>query len=156
MHFVIQILFQEGQQQHFELGTWLRRRYGGSLIRPKYNLNDIYVQSSDYDRTLQSAAVNLAAIFPDDCQFGKHFSCQLVPIHTIPKHLDYMIASERKCPAFVRAESDALPQFTDKLFTKHKAMLDFVRQHSGFPLKGMWDVQDLYDTLFIQDLYNKT
>lgn len=156
-YYIILILnTQEGQLQQYELGTWLRRRYLGSLIKPKYNLNDIYVQSSDYDRTLQSAAVNLAAIYPADGQSVDNFPCQIVPIHTIPRHLDNTISPERSCPAFDLAESEVLPAFVDKLFSKHKVVLDFVREKTGLALLTMWAVQDLYDTLYIQQTNNKT
>lgn len=54
-----------GKQQMFELGAYLRRRYFKLLPENgQYHVNDIYVQSTDIDRTLNSAAYALAAMFP--------------------------------------------------------------------------------------------
>lgn len=54
-----------GKQQMFELGAYLRRRYFKLLPENgQYDVNDIYVQSTDVDRTLNSVAYALAAMFP--------------------------------------------------------------------------------------------
>lgn len=54
-----------GKQQMFELGAYLRQRYFKLLPENgQYNANDIYVRSTDVDRTLTSAAYALAAMFP--------------------------------------------------------------------------------------------
>lgn len=49
----------------FGLGTYLRQRYYKLLPDSgQYHVNNIYVQSTDTDRTLNSAAYLLAAMFP--------------------------------------------------------------------------------------------
>lgn len=54
-----------GKQQMFELGVYLRRRYYKLLPdNGKYHVNHVYVESTDTDRTLASAAYTLAAMFP--------------------------------------------------------------------------------------------
>ncbi|KAJ8944268.1 hypothetical protein NQ318_009645 [Aromia moschata] len=56
-------LTNQGKQRHYELGKWFRNRYDSFL--PKiYSPDDIYVRSSDVDRTLMSAAANLAGLYP--------------------------------------------------------------------------------------------
>lgn len=58
-------LFKIGKQEQFELGSYLRKRYS-KLIKEdgSYNHEQIYVQSTDVDRTLNSAAYLLAGMFP--------------------------------------------------------------------------------------------
>lgn len=54
-----------GKQQMFELGAYLRQRYYKLLPDSgQYHVDHIYVQSTDTDRTLNSAAYALAAMFP--------------------------------------------------------------------------------------------
>lgn len=58
-------LTQTGKQQMYELGSYLRQRYYKLLPnRGKYHVNDVLVKSTDIDRTLNSAAYMLAAMFP--------------------------------------------------------------------------------------------
>ncbi|CAG9821600.1 unnamed protein product [Phaedon cochleariae] len=52
-------LNDEGIQQQYLLGKWLRQRYE-NFIRPQYHLQDLLVHSSDVDRCLMSASANLA------------------------------------------------------------------------------------------------
>lgn len=49
----------------YKLGSYLRQKYS-KLIESdgSYNHEQIYVQSTDVDRTLASAAYNLAGMFP--------------------------------------------------------------------------------------------
>lgn len=114
------------------------------------------MQSSDFDRTLNSAAINLAAIYPNERQSTENLPKQVVPIHTIPRHLDNTLMPGRPCPALNLVESQVLPKFIDHLFTKHKTMLNFLREQSGLALLTVWEVHDLYDALFVQEMYNKT
>ena len=71
---------------HYELGRWLRVRYN-TLVGPDWVPEELVVRSSDTDRTLMSAACNLAAFyFPkhDDERFDKHLPWMPTPIHTVP------------------------------------------------------------------------
>lgn len=55
-------LTKEGKRQLFELGLYLRRRYN-NLLGARYSPNDVYIQSTDVDRTLMSAQACLAGLF---------------------------------------------------------------------------------------------
>jgi len=82
---------QAGIQRHFELGKWLRNRYRGWLPEI-YDAEDVYVRSTDFDRTLMSAEANLAGMYPPvgprDWNGAPGKRVQLIPIHTAPKSQD--------------------------------------------------------------------
>lgn len=56
-------LTNEGKRQQFKLGQYFRRRYQ-KILDAKYSPNNVYIQSTDFDRTLMSAQANLAGLFP--------------------------------------------------------------------------------------------
>lgn len=69
-----------------KLGKWLRERYNGWLPE-LYSYEDVYVRSTDYDRTIMSAQANLAGMYPINSKKGNGLLkklVQLVPIHTVP------------------------------------------------------------------------
>ena len=55
-----------GMRMHFLLGSELRRRYvlNHPVIGPQYNSTQIYVRSTDYNRTIMSAQSQLMGLFP--------------------------------------------------------------------------------------------
>lgn len=60
-------LIPEGMRQHYLLGAELRQRYiiDQALIVPEYYQPQIYVFSSDYNRTLMSAESQIQGLFPN-------------------------------------------------------------------------------------------
>lgn len=63
------------------MGKYFRRRYE-KIVDAKYSWNNVYIQSTDFDRTLMSAQANLAGLFPPvdgDDKWHDEFSWQLIP-----------------------------------------------------------------------------
>lgn len=85
-------LSEKGAEGEYELGVYLRNRYNG-FLPARYNLNDIYVRSTNIDRALMSASSVLAAIYPHQ---GATPPFQPVPVHTVPEDTDFMLEN-RKC-----------------------------------------------------------
>ncbi|EPB72485.1 hypothetical protein ANCCEY_08426 [Ancylostoma ceylanicum] len=55
--------------QQYRLGKWLRARYG-KFLGDRFDRHEVFVRSSDYNRTLMSAQANMAGeavIFMDSC-----------------------------------------------------------------------------------------
>lgn len=75
----------------FRLGQYIRQRYDGFLSRV-YTSEEIYVQSSDVDRTIMSAMANLAGMWPatpsDLSYLPQGGQQQFVPVHTLSSSVD--------------------------------------------------------------------
>ena len=59
---------QNGTLQHFQLGRLIRKRYTveHQLISANYTRDEVYVRSTDFDRTLMSALSLLSGLFPPE------------------------------------------------------------------------------------------
>ena len=116
-----------GMRQHYNLGKFLRRIYIEKLkfLTTDYDPNEIYVRSTDYNRTIQSAISQLYGLYPlgsgpmiplnldpiyENPPFNKNFlqkkhhknglpkGFQPVPVHSFPKYEDrVLLPSENNC-----------------------------------------------------------
>ncbi len=115
-------LNQLGKQQHYELGKWLRCRYD-DFLRQSYNSNDIYIQSSDVDRTLMSAESNLAGLYEPEGEqiWTSELRWQPIPVHTRPVDTDYLTAGgvPSSCSSYQKAYAKYLqsPDVQNKIRT---------------------------------------
>ncbi|XP_029440916.1 LOW QUALITY PROTEIN: testicular acid phosphatase homolog [Rhinatrema bivittatum] len=155
----LQQLTQEGMRQQYELGEYLRRRYM-HFLSPSYRRQEIYVRSTDYDRTLMSAQVNLAGLYPPNGtqRWNPEIPWQPVPIHTMPVSQDRLLKLPIKdCPHYheLMEETTQLPEYQDKM----NGWKDFINQlanHTGYSmergaLRRTWKV---YDILYCQRMHN--
>lgn len=145
-----------GMQQHYELGIWLRKRYI-SLLKDDYSKKDVYVQSTDVDRTLMSAESNLAGLFPPrgTRMFEQGLKWQPIPVHTIPEHLDHVLAMKKPCPRYDAEFNNArnLPEVKN-LETKYKKVFEYLSLHTGSEVKTIENAEYIHSTLFIESLKN--
>lgn len=75
---------QEGKQQEYQLGKYLRRRYG-DYLNSTYIPNQVYAISSDTDRTIMSGLLALAGLYPTEnvTTWDSNVNWQPIPIHTV-------------------------------------------------------------------------
>lgn len=151
--------FQIGKQQHYALGKFLRKRYLSLLGNGSYSPKTVYIQSTDIDRVLMSAASNLAGLFPPSYNelWNPNILWQPIPIHTIPIQFDYVLNGEANCPRF----NEAFKKYTQSpeylnIFKKHKPLFEYLEKHTGLSIRDLIVIQNLNNTLFIQSITNKT
>ncbi|XP_046643303.1 prostatic acid phosphatase-like [Daphnia pulicaria] len=151
-------LTKEGKERHFKLGQLNRERYG-DFLSETYNPDEIYVRSTDVDRTLMSAECHLAGLFqPNDNQtWHPDLAWQPIPVHTIAKEQDLLLVLESECPRYdeLLAQLNSSPDVRKRM-DSNKEMLDYLAVNSGLNMTEIDDIEYLYDTLFIEDRFNKT
>uniref|UniRef100_A0A674JGS7 acid phosphatase n=1 Tax=Terrapene triunguis TaxID=2587831 RepID=A0A674JGS7_9SAUR len=106
-----------GMQQQYELGQYMRKRYS-NFLNATYNRHEIFIQSTDYDRTIMSAQVYLAGLFPPvgNQIWNPQIRWQPIPFRTVPLLKDhfkcalYSSLPDRFAPEVSQGET-----FTSKL-----------------------------------------
>uniref|UniRef100_A0A914Z5F7 Lysosomal acid phosphatase n=1 Tax=Panagrolaimus superbus TaxID=310955 RepID=A0A914Z5F7_9BILA len=148
-------LTKKGIQQEFKLGKFLRKRYDGFLSQD-YSPFEVYVRSSDYNRTLASGQAVLSGIFPIH---GEELWVP-IPVHTVPKPLDSLLYDRVLCP-IADAERQMIyssnPEIL-KISKKNENMLRFLAEKSGatkipLPLREIWFI---FDPLFAISCHNES
>ncbi|EDL21089.1 acid phosphatase, prostate, isoform CRA_a [Mus musculus] len=139
-------LTQWGMEQHYELGSYIRKRYG-RFLNDTYKHDQIYIRSTDVDRTLMSAMTNLAALFPPEgiSIWNPRLLWQPIPVHTVSLSEDRL-----------KSETLESEEFLKRLHP-YKSFLDTLSSLSGFDdqdLFGIWS--KVYDPLFCESVHNFT
>uniref|UniRef100_A0ABM5GSM4 Testicular acid phosphatase homolog n=1 Tax=Pogona vitticeps TaxID=103695 RepID=A0ABM5GSM4_9SAUR len=149
-------LTEVGILQQKVLGRFLRKRYNG-FLSPSYKPQEIYVRSTDYDRTIMSAQANLMGLYPNsDPQTGWN----PIPVHTVPVKYDKLLKPPtRTCLRYqqLMEETVNLPSYQAKMET----WKDFITEMANctglhteqLTLRALWKVQD---SLFCQKMHNLT
>uniref|UniRef100_A0A0N4ZMZ1 Prostatic acid phosphatase n=1 Tax=Parastrongyloides trichosuri TaxID=131310 RepID=A0A0N4ZMZ1_PARTI len=143
-------LTKKGMLQQYNLGQWIQRRYNGYL-HDEYSPFEVYVRSSDYNRTLMSAQANMAGLYKpnNQSQFLPGLQWNPIPVHTMPKEDDKELYDEIYCPT-IKSESEAIYHKNDnitKLEEENKDFLTFLGNVTNLskgplPLKDVWLVFD--------------
>lgn len=153
-------LSQVGMEQHYELGAYIRKRYG-QFLNESYKHQEIYVRSTDIDRTLMSAMTNLAALFPPEgiSIWNPKLPWQPIPVHTVPLSEDKLLHMPfRNCPRFQELQRETLKsEEFQKRLRPYEDFIDTLAKLSGYPGKDLFRIWSrVYDPLFCERAHNFT
>ncbi|KAB0398035.1 hypothetical protein E2I00_017707, partial [Balaenoptera physalus] len=139
-------LTKEGMLQHWELGQALRQRYH-DFLNTSYHRQEVYVRSTDFDRTLMSAEANLAGLFPPDGmqRFNPNISWQPIPLLKFPLG---------PCPRFEQLQNETrrTPEYQNESI-QNAQFLDMVANETGLTDLTLETVWNVYDTLFCEQTH---
>uniref|UniRef100_A0A8C6DF08 acid phosphatase n=1 Tax=Moschus moschiferus TaxID=68415 RepID=A0A8C6DF08_MOSMO len=149
-------LTEEGVRQQLELGRFLRSRYK-DFLSPEYRREEVYIRSTDFDRTLESAQANLAGLFPEAAPGRSEATWRPIPVHTVPVTEDKLLRfPTRSCPRY----RELLREATEaaEYQTALEGWTDFLTRLENFtglplvgePLRKAWKV---LDTLICQQAH---
>lgn len=150
---------QLGKQQQFQLGQWSRTRYL-NLLGNTYRANEVYVRSSDVDRTIMSASANLAGLYPPTGNqiWNNNLQWQPIPVHVVTSDSDYITnGGVVSCPAYDKAYNEYLQSDQGKKLDRlAQPFYDYLSAALGTPIKDFLSVLLIRDSLYIQSIYNLT
>ncbi|XP_046976849.1 prostatic acid phosphatase-like [Vanessa cardui] len=151
-------LTNTGKRQHYALGKWLRKRYS-HLISEKFDPSEIYIKSTDVDRTLMSAQANLAGMYPPtgSSVWDKDLMWQPIPVHTRPEKDDEVLTMKKKCIRYTKEKEKYIHStpYKERL-SKYQGLMDYLTAYTGKKIKDYLDINDVYNVLYIESLYNFT
>ncbi|XP_053307498.1 testicular acid phosphatase homolog [Spea bombifrons] len=157
----LQQLTKEGVRQQHALGQYLRKRYE-HFLSPTYSRREIYVRSTDYDRTLMSAQANLAGLFPPQSSqlWNPDLRWQPIPVHTVPVAQDRLLKFPSKdCPRYYELMKETLqqPDYQNQI-RSWKEFTERLANYTGYNTEhtSTHRVWKVYDTLFCQKSHNYT
>ncbi|XP_044763019.1 prostatic acid phosphatase-like [Coccinella septempunctata] len=149
-------LTNEGKEQQFQLGQWFRKRYA-DFMPAEYSEKDIYVRSTDVDRTLMSAEANLAGFYPPQKEFHPGLAWQPIPVHTIEETKDEVLAMKRPCPKYSQLLEELFKQpFFLNISHTYQYLYAYLTRYSGTLVNNPDEVEYLYNTLTIEKSFNYT
>ncbi|XP_013148571.1 PREDICTED: lysosomal acid phosphatase-like [Papilio polytes] len=142
-------LTNAGKLQLYELGKKYRNYYA-NFIPEEYYEKDVYVRSSDKSRCLMSAYTFLAGLYPpsDRQMWHPELPWQPIPVHSLPKELDDIIAQTKPCKVWksmyeeLLEEANADPKFAE--------LFDYLSKHTNQTMRSVLNVDFLYSTLQTQ------
>jgi len=149
-----------GVKQHYELGQFLRTRYN-SILSETYKSDEIYVRSTDVDRTLMSAEANLAGLYPPkgfQKWNGSFTTWQPIPVHTVSKDDEYLLNFPNTiCSKYMNDIYPAIHSSKSYLdfVEANQELIDKVTRLSGQSdsnIFSLWNVQDVVECEKVQNV----
>ena len=142
---------QLGRHQHLLLGRWLRSRYN-QILPETYTYYDIYVRSTDVDRTLMSAESNLAGLYPPKGnQIWDSIKWMPIPVHTVPQSQDNLLAMKKYCPRYeYELEKVKNSPEIKRIDQENAKLYSYLSQHAGRKIDSLEDLEFLYNTFYIE------
>lgn len=134
----------------------MRQRYG-TFIPDNYSPKEVYVFSTDVDRTLMSASSNLAGLFPPTGNqvWNKNLAWQPIPIHTTESKYSEIFPSRGECPKYEKEYKAVkkLKHFQD-LKQKYANLFADLTKKTGTDIDSIKGVRSVRDVIYVYENYN--
>ncbi|CDW55273.1 lysosomal acid phosphatase [Trichuris trichiura] len=142
-------LTEVGIRDSYELGQVLRNRYYDFLN--EYNPEEVYVRSTNKNRTIQTALLCLAGMFPisaSDSPIGLPW--QAIPVHSVPTELDSVLYVPLKCPYADGIYWNEIMKSGPvlQLMEQHKSLFSTLRKETGLALETLDSIYQVYEPLY--------
>lgn len=135
------------------MGQFFRRRYD-KLISRKYIADEVYVHSTDYDRTLMSAQICLAGLYPptDEEKWHDKIMWHPIPVHTIPNSIGPVLTLGRNRIKHSALMEDYMKSSSElqRIYTENANLFLHWTQMCGDNIKTILQVHFLHNTLIIE------
>ncbi|VDM07194.1 unnamed protein product [Wuchereria bancrofti] len=157
-------LTQLGMMQQFALGRLIRQRYieeDYNFLSQNYKPKELYIRSTDVNRTLISAMANLAGMYPTGISGKDYPECKQwpshwtpIPIHTIDNEEDFVGNVFSRCPradqltAIIRCSK----HYRD-VADENKEFFDYVSKKSGMKV-NLANVHTINDIHYAETMHN--
>lgn len=142
----------------FSLGQYLHQRYS-KILNEKYSPNEIYVQSTDFDRTIMSAQAILAGLYPPKNEqiWNENIMWQPIPVHSVPIKSDIVICGK---PCF-KSKALYLKYLAEsaemvEIHQKFGHMFPYWTEKSGMNITSPLHIFMMYDILRSEKEHNIT
>lgn len=139
-------LTNAGKLQLYELGKKYRSYYS-NFLPEEYQEKDVYVRSSDKSRCLMSAYTFLAGLYPptERQQWHPELLWQPIPVHSLPREVDNIIASSKPCKVWKAMYEEQLAILNAD--PKFSELFDHLTKHTNQSMRSILPVDFLYSTL---------
>lgn len=98
-------------------------------------------------------------MFPpkNDQVWNDNLLWQPIAVHSIPASIDYYIYVNGACQRYLKARRDyEKSPAIQTLVETHKDLFQYVEKHAGKPIQIIEDLKEVYETLHIERMLNKT
>lgn len=100
-----------------------------------------------------SAEVTLAGLFPPNGNqiWNKNIHWQPIPVHTVPRDLDYLLAVRKPCDRlkYISIECQNTTAYS-KIFDEYQSIIEQLRAFTGSKLDTLHDIFFLHSVLSIE------
>ncbi|XGW08623.1 hypothetical protein V3C99_011168 [Haemonchus contortus] len=157
-------LTELGMRQQYALGNVLRRRYmtgTNPFLNRRCNSKQVYIRSTDVNRTLISAYSNIAGMFAGG-EPGKDFPNETdwptgwtpVPVHTLPGNEDHAGNVFAPCPRAEQLDDELRNSKEYKQLAKdNEDFLEYLTKNTGMKVE-LPNIYLINDVHYIETIYN--
>ncbi|XP_077158991.1 prostatic acid phosphatase-like [Paroedura picta] len=146
-----------GIQQQYKLGQYLRARYA-NFLSIQYKREEIFVLSTDYDRTIMSAQATLAGLYPPTGSqiWNRRIPWQPIPVHTPTNSLDFLHTPIPGCPRYDRIQNETINSHVfQEVMQPYMDFINTLARNTGYTVRDLKNLTNFnawttYDNLKIE------